>query len=178
MSNWRNCIHARGRSIRWTSEDEPNRMQRTASLHSPMPVSSLGCQAGGRNKPTSGCEKLFLSGRTGMGRVDTALDRFLVHVFFFADFEKKKKNMYQKQAFCLVFVPKSRDMVGSGDARGDGVKLGGDSKPRPPISTSQTGRVYNARMQAPSLAMLPCCRAPPEIPAHHVRLASAVPPAD
>lgn len=101
MSNWRNCIHARGRSIRWTSEDEPNRMQRTASLHSPVPVSSLGSQAGGRNKPTSGCEKLFLSGRTGMGRVDTALDRFLVHVFFFADFEKKKKICTRNRHFVL-----------------------------------------------------------------------------
>lgn len=36
-----------------------------------------------------------------MGRVDTALDRFLVHVFFFADFEKKKKICTRNRHFVL-----------------------------------------------------------------------------
>lgn len=49
---------------------------RQAILHSPVHISWLCSQAECRNNPTPLHEKLFMSRRTSMGRIDLALDRF------------------------------------------------------------------------------------------------------
>lgn len=82
-------------------------MERKAFLHSPIHISSVCSQAECKDHPISmreKCEKVFMSERTGMGRVDNGPGQILI-----------LKKMCTRNIGILSLFQNHVEMVGSGD---------------------------------------------------------------